>query len=232
MHARWDRLLKEHVSEEGWVNYRRLRDAGGAELRAYLRQLAQTDVTSLGSRDAEKAFWINAYNAICVQTLLDQKLPEEVPHAFFFGTNIFKQRTYKVAGKVRSLDDIEHGILRKRFEDNRIHAAVVCGASSCPRLRPEAYEGARLNEQLDEEARRWVSVGRDKSGKRKNYLDRGQKVFYASKILDWYIEDFGDSEAGVKKFIQRFADLEVRRFLAANDVRVRFLDYDWRLNSQ
>ncbi len=232
LHAGWDRLLKKYVTEGGWVDYRRLQARDGAELKAYLKQLAGTNVAELGSRNAQKAFWINAYNAICVQTLIDQKLPEEVPHAFFFGTNIFKLETYKVAGKIRSLDEIEHEILRKRFTDSRIHAVVVCGASSCPRLRPEAFDGARLEAQLDEEARRWISVGKDLKGKRKNYLDRGRKIFYASKILDWYMEDFGDNVAGVRKFIQRYADPQVRQFMTANKVRIKYLDYDWRLNKQ
>ncbi len=232
LHARWDGLLRKYVTEEGWVDYRRLRREGATELKSYLEQLARTNVAKLGNRDVQKAFWINAYNAICVQTLIDQKLPAEVPHAFFFGTNIFKLRTYQVAGKIRSLDDIEHGILRKKFKDQRIHAVVVCGASSCPRLRPEAYTGSKLNQQMDDEARRWISVGTDKSGKRKNYLDQRRKVFYASKIFDWYMEDFEDSEAGVKKFIQRFATPETRQFMARNKVRVTYLGYDWRLNKK
>ncbi len=230
VHARWDRLLKEYVTEAGWVDYRRLRAKDGAELKAYLKQLAGTNVARLGSRNAQKAFWINAYNAICVQTLMDQKLPAEVPHAFFFGTNIFKLETYTVAGKIRSLDEIEHEILRKQFTDSRIHAVVVCGASSCPRLRPEAFEGPRLEEQLDEEARRWVSVGKDLRGKRKNYLDRGRKIFYASKIFDWYMVDFGDNVAGVRKFVQRYSDRQVQKFMTSNKVRIKYLDYDWRLN--
>ena len=75
-------------------------------------------------------------------------------------------------------------------------------------------------------------MGKDRRGKRKNYLDRGRKIFYASKIFDWYMVDFGDNEAGVKKFIQRHSDRQVRQFMAANRVRVKYLDYDWRLNTK
>ncbi|MEM7234256.1 MAG: DUF547 domain-containing protein, partial [Planctomycetota bacterium] len=173
---------------------------------------------------------VNAYNALCVQKLIDHKLPKKVPNAVFFGANIFKESTYKVAGKVRSLDDIEHGILRQSFKDNRIHAALVCGASSCPRLRAEAYEGRKLDQQLDEECRRWIRSGLDLKGKRKNYLDRRRNVFYASKIFDWFEEDFGDSTKGVLKFIKKYASDDDRRFLEANRVTVRYLTYDWTLN--
>ena len=178
------------------------------------------------------AFWINAYNAICARTLIDHKLPADVPHAAFFGTNIFKKSTYRIAGKVRSLDDIEHGILRSKFKDARVHAALVCGASSCPRLRPEAYEGSTLSKQLDEEARRWIQSGTDKNGKRKNRLDRARKTFYASKIFSWFQEDFGDSDRGVLEFVKRFASAADREFLVKNNVRVKYLGYDWALNKK
>ena len=136
LHRRWDRLLKASVTSSGRVDYDRLRGKDAAELKAHLRELAGANPDRLGNKNETKAFWINAYNAVCVQTIIDHGVPDSVPHAAIFGTNIFTERTYRIAGKVRSLDDIEHGILRKRFKDNRVHAALVCGASSCPRLRP------------------------------------------------------------------------------------------------
>lgn len=229
-HSLFDRILHENVTPEGWVDYRNIRDRRLADLDRYLGLLARADVKKLASENERKAFWINAYNAVCIRTLIAHDLPASVPKALFFGANIFKERTYRIAGKVRSLDDIEHGILRKRFKDNRVHAAVVCGASSCPRLRPEAYTGAAIDRQLDEECRRWIQKGRTKEGKRKNYLDRSRKIFYASKIFDWFQEDFGDSDAGVLAFVKRFASDEDRAFLEKNRVRVRYLPYSWKLN--
>lgn len=229
-HARWDRWLKKYVSAAGWVDYTALQKNGLPELDAYLQELAATRLSDLGNPKEEMAFWINAYNTVCIRTLVDHKLPKEVPNTVFFGANIFKEERYEIVGKVRTLDEIEHEILRVKFKDNRVHAAVVCGASSCPRLRPEAYTGDQLDAQLDEEARYWISVGKDLSGKRKNYLDRSGKTFYASKIFSWFQEDFGDSDAGVLQFIKRFATVEDRAFLNQNRVRLRFLDYDWALN--
>ena len=232
LHQEWDALLRAFVNDDGWIDYAGLGSTGLPRLKSYLSTLSDTDTSSLDGGTVEKAFWLNAYNALCVQVLIDHKLPDEVPHAALFGTNIFTQRIYRVAGELRSLDDIEHGILREKFDDPRIHAAVVCGASSCPRLRPEAYVGPRLDEQLDEECRRWVRSERDLSGERKNRLDRERKTFYASKILYWYQEDFGDSEDGVLKFVARFSSSDDREFLRAEGVRIEYLEYDWRLNSQ
>jgi hypothetical protein len=231
-HARWDRILKACVTEAGWVDYPRIRKEFAGELKAYLEELGRVELASLGDQNARKAFWINAYNAVCVQAILDQNLPAEVPRAKVFGANIFTEAKHKVAGKTRSLDDIEHGILRREFKDNRIHAAIVCAASSCPRLRAEVYDPARLDEQLDDQCRSWINVQKNKKDERKNYLDQEKKVMYVSKIFDWFGEDFGGDEAGVLAFVKRFADEPTRAFLEKNKVRVRYLTYDWSLNKQ
>jgi hypothetical protein len=201
-------------------------------LLSYIELLGEVDVDNLTSDSERKAFWINAYNAVTIQTLIDEGLPEKVPHAFFFGKNIFTQENYRIAGKVRTLDEVEHEILRKRYEDPRIHAALCCGAISCPRLRPEAYTGEKLNQQLDEEARRWIQTGRNKKGRKKNFLDKEKSIYYVSEIFKWFEEDFGDGEEGVKDFLLRFADEETGEYLKDNEVKIRYLDYDWSLNSQ
>lgn len=230
-HALWTSILGRFVSEEGWVDYDRLRSEAKRDLDRYLDSLADVKPGKLGD-DERKAFWINAYNALCIDTLISKDLPSTVPHKSFLGigSNIFVLERREIGGRKRSLDDIEHGILRKKFDDARIHAALVCGASSCPRLRTEAYVASRLDEQLDEETRRWIREGRDLEGERKNYLDRERKVFYASKIFSWFKKDFGGSDRGVLEFITKYASQSDREFMEKNDVSVRYLDYDWTLN--
>ncbi len=231
-HTGWNKILKATVTDDGCVEYEAIRKKLSRDLKAYLDSLGKASLKELKTDAEKKAFWINAYNAVCVQTLIDSGLPKEVPHAAFFGKNIFTQRTCRIAGKIRSLDDIEHRILRKEFKDNRVHAAVVCGASSCPRLRREAYTAKDVDRQLDEEARRWVQTGRTKDGKRKNYLDRRKGVLYVSKIFDWFEEDFGGSDKGVLNFVKRHASESDRKFLEKNRVKLKYLTYSWRLNSQ
>lgn len=233
-HELWDGLLKEHVNKAGRVDYTELRRDGSGILRKYLRELARADLSKIRDERELKAFWTNAYNAICVQTLIDHDLPSSVPHSKVpvFGTNIFTERTYEVAGKVRSLDDIEHGILRKLYRDPRLHAALVCGARSCPRLRPEAYTGKDLDRQLEEECRSWVQKETSDGRKRKNRLDRADRVYYVSKILDWFQEDFGGSERGVLRFLKKYSSADDRKFLEENRVRIEYLTYDWTLNAQ
>ena len=232
-HSTWNEIVDATVSEEGWVDYQAIKRKWSRKLRAYISSLGTIDVGKLDSKAEKMAFWINAYNAVTIQILLDEGLPDEVPHAAFFGKNIFKQEDYRVGGKVRSLDEIEHKILRKRYDEPRIHAALVCGASSCPRLRPEAYTGEKLDTQLTDEAEIWVRKGRNKKGRRKNRLDRDKGVYYVSEIFKWFNEDFyGGGKAGVLKFLKKSGDENTRTYLEKRDVDIKYLDYRWELNSR
>lgn len=232
-HSPWDRMLKKTVTEDGWVDYQSIQSQWQDTLAGYLQTLATTEVQDLSSQSAKKAFWINAYNAVTIQILVDEGLPDTVPHAVFWGKNIFRQKEYRIAGKVRSLDNIEHDILRKRYPDPRVHAVLVCGASSCPRLRPEAYTADKLDRQMTEEAQRWVREGRNKNGRRKNRLDQAERTYYVSAIFDWFEKDFyGGGQDGVLKFLKKYGSSENRQFLQSHDVNIEHIDYDWSLNSQ
>jgi hypothetical protein len=219
-HTAFDALLKATVSAEGWVDYPRLQKQT-KKLKTYIAALGRVDPAQIDSNAERIAFWLNAYNAVCLQTLIDHGLPASVPKATFFGKNIFTETTYRIAGKIRYLDDIEHGILRQQFKDNRIHAAVVCGAESCPRLRREAYTGELLDKQFTEEVERWVRTGKDQSGQRKNYLDRTRNIFYVSKIFYWFQEDFGDSEAGVLDFLKGYVDPADAEHMKTHKMRIK-----------
>ncbi len=236
VHNLWQRILEKVVSDAGWIDYAAIQKNHSHEMRAYLELLGSTAMPdrSVAGQNVNdiRAFWINAYNAICVQTLLDHSLPVKVPHAKLFGKNIFSQRRYRVAGSIRSLDDIEHQILRKEFGDPRMHASLVCGASSCPRLRPEAYQGVRLDQQLNKECMSWIMNETTLSGVRKNRLDKEKRVFFASKIFDWYDDDFGGDDKGVLAFIARHSSAAQRAFLTNTQVELEFVSYDWRLNKR
>ena len=136
-----------------------------------------------------------------------------------------------VGGRAYTLDEIEHEIIRKRFNEPRIHFALVCAAMGCPPLRGEAYVGARLNEQLVEQAR--VFITRSPT---KNRVDLGTRTVYLSPIFVGfrdYIKDFGGSEAAVGRFIARYFPTGPERdLLQRGDFKVETTNYDWTLNSQ
>jgi hypothetical protein len=176
------------------------------------------------------AYWINAYNAFVIHAVVEAYPVNSVrDFKFGFGLLFFKRAKFVAGGKNYSLDGIEHGILRKRFAEPRVHFAVNCASASCPRIWPEPFQADRLDEQLDQAAREFIT-------REENVWMRGD-VLFLSKIFDWYSDDFLKAleREGVQK--PTLADYVVRYLPdpAAQQVRRRrppleFYGYDWSLN--
>ena len=231
-HARFDRVLTEYVDAAGFVDYARLQAHADSLLRPYLQQLAETDPAAL-DREARLAFWINAYNAYTIKLILDHYPVESIndikPGAGPAVPKVnspFKLDVGEVAGEVRTLDEIEHGIIRERFDEPRIHFALVCAAVSCPRLRKEAYTGDRLNDQLDDQARTFLH------DTDKNVVPAGEERVALSRIFKWFDEDFGGSSGSIQRFIAPYFDGNVRTNLEQAGYDVSYREYDWSLNDQ
>lgn len=231
-HAQFSRLLARYVDEQGRVDYARLKRHADSTLVPYLNQLASTNPARLPSRDDRLAFWINAYNAYALKLIVDHYPVETIwattpgPHTPSKEKSPFRMEVGKVADTSRTLDEIEHQIIRTRFDDPRIHFAVVCAAASCPRLRREAYTGPRLDAQLDDQARTFLHDDQ------KNNIPAGDDRIALSSILKWYGSDFGPSTDAVQRSIARYFEGPVRDRLARADYEVEFLSYDWSLNDQ
>lgn len=222
----WEWLLNQYV-KDGLVDYAGLlRDR--LTLHHYLVHVSQVNVSAL-SREAQLAFWINAYNACVVDGVVDYYPLTTVQaiRGFFDGT------PYPVAGRQMTLDEIEGAA--RALDDWRVHFALACASSSCPPLRAEAYEATRLEAQLTEQTRTFLA-----DPTRGLRLD-GSTV-WVSKIFDWYTTDFVAAAAGgrrrrltanallsVLKPYLRPAALEAA---AGKTLRVKFLPYDWALNDQ
>lgn len=231
-HSAFTAVLARYVNAQGMVDYAGLkRDAA---LDAYLAQLAAADPSRL-SRDAQLAFWINAYNAGTMKLIVDRypvssilritpnRLGVAVP-----GTSQmpFKIRFLRVAGALRTLDEIEHEIIRPRFREPRVHAALVCAAVSCPPLRREAYTPERLDAQLDAQMRTWLQ------DRAKNRIPETDDRIALSKIFDWFKDDFGGSDAAVQRYLARYFEGAVKQRLEAAGYRITHLRYSWDLNDQ
>ena len=184
-------------------------------------------------RDARLAFLINAYNAFTVELILRQTpRPDSIRDIGSIFRGPWKQRFFTLLGEERTLDELEHEMIRGNPDllDPRIHFAVNCASVGCPALRPEAYTGERLDAQLADSTRRFLS------DRRRNRYDAEAGVLRVSSIFDWYQEDFEDSAGGLGDYLLQYADAlalpaEARRNLEAGDLPVRFLDYDWSLNT-
>jgi hypothetical protein len=190
-----------------------------------LNALAESRPDALTS-DAERiAFWVNAYNLAAIKAVLDQYPTKSVKDGGSLLSPIWKKKVVTVARTVYSLDDIEHGILRKAFREPRVHFAIVCASLSCPDLRAEPFEAARLDAQLDQQAAAFLSnVTKG--------LEPGAdgKTTRVSSIFKWFAGDFAAS-GGVAAFIRAKSSPAVAARLGAlTDAGLSYLDYDWSLN--
>ena len=229
-HAGFTTILDDVVDQDGFVDYASLK-ANPRPLDAYVARLAATDPANLPDAD-RLAFWLNAYNAYTLYLVR-----ERYPVGSILGTDTgpfipgvnspFAARFAVIGGRRVSLDDIEHGTIREQFSEPRIHFALVCAAVSCPPLREEAYRGAALDAQLDDQGRRFLQ------NPFKNQIDLAEGEAVLSKIFDWFEDDFGGSDAAVQRFLAPYAATEAERAaLAAARLDVKHADYDWSLNDQ
>lgn len=218
-HRLWNTLLARYVDENGRVAYRDLQARDRSTLEQYLAMLAQAQVTGLSEAE-EKALWINAYNAMIVNGVLQGYTAEGALGRKRF----FSWYSLPIAGEERSPDDIEHKILRKKFHDPRIHFAIVCASTSCPQLRREAYVPERLDQQLNDATRAFVNDAT------RNRIDSQQVAL--SRIFQWFAEDFIGQAGSVVNFIQRFVEDNKKTILSAKAGDLSYLEYNWTLNAQ
>ncbi|MGQ0798611.1 MAG: DUF547 domain-containing protein [Pseudomarimonas sp.] len=241
-HAALSTLLGKHVqwSDDGHasrVDYVGLK-AESAALQAYLKQLAAVTQADFDGWNADQrmAFLINAYNAWTLDLILtgDADLVSIKDLGSLFGSP-WKQVIAPLLGSTRSLDDIEHGLLRGApdFAEPRIHFAVNCASIGCPALRPEAYTAAQLETQLADQTTRFLS---DRS---RNRVSADGDTLEVSKLFDWYADDFTSMTGTLAPPLgflagyaeQLSADPAVQQRIRAGELEIEFLDYDWSLNS-
>jgi len=222
-HGQWDALLRKNVVvlEGGKASQLRYASVDRKALQSYLAGLSKVEEREFKSwpREEQMAFLVNAYNAFTVEKILTRYpgLGSIWDFGKIFG-NPFKDEFIPLLGGKRSLDWIEHGTLRPRFREPRLHFALNCASVGCPMLREEAYVAPRLERQLEEQALRFLS---DRS--RNRYRDGRLEV---SKIFDWYKEDFEPRN----EYFARYAELLGADAAAVRAARITFLDYDWALN--
>ncbi len=238
-HAAWDDLLKKHVislrdGQATQVDYMGFATDRN-QLKKYLSLTSSITRANFDqwSKPEQLAFLINAYNAWTVDLILTAypKLTSIKELGSLFQSP-WKKRFIPLLDETRSLDDIEHGLIRGsgRYDDPRIHFAVNCASIGCPALRPEAFTAARLDAQLEEAANAFLS------DKTRNRIEPGG--YKVSSIFKWYREDFEKGWRGADNLAQFFAlysrafgmDTKAANDLAAKNVSIDFLEYDWQLN--
>jgi hypothetical protein len=247
-HKAWDALLKKHVvliegGRASQVRYGGFQQERGA-LKRYLESLSSVTPQAFEgwSKPQRMAFLINAYNAFTVEKILTRY--PDIQSIWDFGKifgNPFRDRFFTLLGRKATLDEIEHETLRKpgAYDEPRVHYAVNCASIGCPMLREEAYVAERLDAQLEEQARRFLS---DRS---RNRYDEAGGALEVSRIFDWFKEDWTSGYRGLdgrtppvqsrEQYFARYAALLAdrpgdRKLIENRKAALRFLEYDWRLN--
>jgi hypothetical protein len=217
----WDALTRKYVDDKGRVNYAGLK-ADAADLARFERVLAsvaKTKPEALPSKNAREAFYLDAYNVLVWKNVLTRlpklKNVDSEKASFFYFTK------FVVAGKEINLRDLEGDVIRPTFKDGRVHMALNCASGGCPQLPNYAFTPAKLGEQLDREARKFINEPRNVD------FDPATKRLKLSHIFDWYRDDFGKEPAKVIGWINRFRAADAQLPL---DVKIDYLDYDWTLN--
>lgn len=236
-YAAWDALLNKHVrwlpdGRQSRVDYAGLKRDRPALQKVLEGFSAVTRAQFDGwSKAQQMAFLINAYNAFTIELVLgrypDLKSIKDLGSVF---QSPWKRKFFTLLGEERHLDWIEHEQLRPRYQEPRIHTAIVCASIGCPALRDEAFTASRLDAQLEDGMRRFLS---DRT--RNRYREGELQV---SSIFKWFREDFEQGHGGLRRVedvFARYADLLAdapadRERIRARQVPLRFLDYDWSLN--
>ncbi len=220
-HDIFSSLLKKYVSDKGVVNYGGFKKEQ-KEFKKYLEMLSANAPGKTWSESEKLAFWINAYNAFTIQLILDNSennlksikdIGDKIKIPFV--NTPWDVKFINIGGKKMDLNNIEHGIIRKQFKEPRIHFALVCAAKSCPPLRNEAYTAERLNEQLNNQAEKFINDAT------KNKISKSEASI--SKIFDWYGMDFKPTP--IIETLNKYSKTKLD-----SKAKISYTTYDWSLN--
>jgi hypothetical protein len=228
-HSLWEKVLSETVDDKGFVDYIGLSE-NPTDLKAYLNiiytQGPQTTPEKFPTANDELAYYLNAYNALVFQGVLDWgPKKSSIWKGLISGLKFFVLMDVHLDGQTTSLKKLEDDIIRARYRDPRIHAAINCASVSCPRLRQTAFIGDLVQDQLDEAMTEFVLDS-------KHVILREERV-YVSAIFDWFTEDFVSS----KKNTDQAIIVYINQFRGADhkvpiEARLKFLKYDKSINRQ
>ena len=198
------------------------------------RRLAAFDPGTLSEREEAIAFWLNAYNFFMIAHILENpRRGELISSVRDYGHllnpyRVFRRDLFDVGGRKYSLSEIELEILlgsdfaERGWKDARVHFAVNCASVGCPPLRADVFTVDNVEDLMAENTRRSLNTPL--------HLRIEGEVLNLTSLFDWYEDDFVEQSGSVRQFLAEHADEAVAEAVADTS-RLRFIDYDWRLNS-
>ena len=221
-HTAFDALLLSHVDSDGLVDYSGLASDGRA-LAEYVNALRAAPFENLG-RDEKLALLINAYNAFTLQLIVEHYPLDSIQS--IPSSDRWEAERWEIAGGRFSLDQIENVLIRANFREDRIHFALVCAALGCPKLRPQAYTGADIDEQLQRQ------VEEIHASERWFRYDEATGLVWLTQVYSWYSGDFVQLHGSILAAAGLYSPELKQALDAGTAVGVRWLPYDWALNDK
>lgn len=220
-HEIWHELVQKHVTVDGKVNYKGfIKDS--VRLNEYLDLLSSAHPNKKHwTADEQLAYWINVYNAFTVKLITDHYPVEsikDIKRGIIFVNTVWDISFIEIEGESYSLNNVEHGIIRKQFSEPRIHFAVNCASFSCPKLQNVAFTAENLDSLLTAST---VDFLYDET---KNIIKPGN--YQVSKLFQWYRGDF-TKNGTVIQYINQYLKPEDR---ISESASLSYMDYDWSLN--
>lgn len=213
----YNQLLQKHVDKLGIVDYKNLK-TDAHKLTEYINFLKRTTPEKSWSANKIKAFWINAYNAYTLQLILENYPLKSIMKIQKNGKDAWNIPFANVGGKNYTLNYIEHEILRKDFNDPRIHVGINCASGSCPQLGNFAF----TENNIDAELERLMAIFINDATR--NIIT--EKKIQISKIFDWFKGDFTKNGTLID-YLNNYSKIKISK-----KAKFRFLEYDWSLNGK
>lgn len=226
-HDLWQSILTKYVKPNSSMginlfDYAGVSDEDYEVLETYIDNMASIDPREY-MKEEQKAYWINLYNAITIKVILDEYPVDTIKATGngLIGLGPWDDKVVSIVNIELSLNNIEHGILRRIWNDNRIHYGINCASIGCPDLAPLAYTGAQLDSQLAHAAKVFINNPRGV-----NFVDG---TLILSSIFNWFVADFGDNEINLLVDLQKHTTPDLAKKIQAHNGPIEY-DYDWRLN--
>ena len=227
-HKVWNYWLGRYVfADPGGINlvaYGSVTQADRKRLKTYIAELTSLQISNY-NRAQQRAYWINLYNALTIDVVLDNYPLSSIRDisSGLFSSGPWRLKLARIEGEQLTLDDIEHRILRPIWKDPRIHYAVNCASLGCPRLQSKAFTAENTEALLETSATEFINS------------DHGARIagnrLRVSSIYDWFEQDFGGSEATVISHLRQYAVGDLANALEAI-TGIDDYDYDWRINAR
>ena len=244
-HTSFEGLLQTYVGVDGLVDYERWHrlPSSIAQLDSYLAAIAKYSPDNaphrFDSRNDELAYWMYAYNAYVIKSVLNHWPLQSVtdvksPLELVRGLGFFYQLRFSFGGEFYSLLRVENNKIRRQFKDPRIHFVLNCASASCPVARPGLPIGNELEKLL---ALATVEFINDPKNIEVDHVDQ---IVYLSRIFKWYEKDFVNdvrldgkpTENGLLTYVAQFATSDLSDDIArASRYEIEYREYDWAINS-